>query len=142
MCNSFPRLNRRRFFGSATLLGIGSKLLRWESVRAENHVVATAIATTSSAEESMRKSNRENAPKIVWTSATCRDGNMPCLNADGHPVFENPHAWTVEQIDDIYHRFLHPRAMAFNIKWMGLSQYMKEGPYTTVRTRLEGQNRN
>ena len=66
---------------------------------------------------------------------------MPCLNADGHPVFENPHGWTVEQMDDIYDRFLSPRAMAFNIKWMGLAEYMKEGPYATVRARLDRQNR-
>jgi hypothetical protein len=82
-----------------------------------------------------------DAPEIVWTSQTCTNGNMPCLNEDGHPVFKNPHGWTTEQMDDIYDRFLYPRGMAFTIKWMGLAQYMKEGPYLRIRARLESQSR-
>ena len=85
----------------------------------------------------MKNLSSRKGPAIVWTSRKCTSGNMPCLNAKGHPVFDNPHGWTVEEMDDIYDRFLRPRAMAFNIKWMGLAQYMKEGPYTIVRTRME-----
>ena len=136
-----PNSSRRRFLQSATLFGIGSILLPRESLRAECANETKPSRRTNSAEKSMRNLNSRKGPAIVWTSRKCTSGNMPCLNADSHPVFENPHGWTVEQMDDIYDRFLYPRAMAFNIKWMGLAEYMKEGPYTTVRARLDRQNR-
>ena len=132
-------LSRRRFLGSATLLGIASTLLPGKAAGAASPTARKRTATKDSIGKRALPSNRKDGPQIVWTSATCPGGNMPCLNADGHPTFENPHGWTIEQMDDIYGKFLRPRSMAFNIKWMGLASYMKEGPYATVRTRLESQ---
>ncbi|MGI9466811.1 MAG: hypothetical protein ACR2OA_06795 [Rubripirellula sp.] len=132
-------LSRRRFLGSATLLGIASTLLPGKAVRGGSPTAKKRTVTKDSTGKRTLPSNGKNGPQIVWTSVTCHGGNMPCLNADGHPTFANPHGWTTEQMDDIYGRFLRPRSMAFTVKWMGLAYYMKEGPYATVRTRLENQ---
>lgn len=141
MCNHYPSSSRRRFLRSATVLGIGANLVPLEAIRAVSPNETKPIARRDLARKSLENSEEKNGLRIVWTSRTCTSGNMPCLNADGHPVFDNPHGWTVEEMNDIYDRFLRPRSMAFTIKWMGLSHHMKEGPYTTVRTRLEGQIR-
>ena len=132
-------LSRRRFLGVATLLGIVSTLLPGKAAGGESPIAKKRIVTKDSIGKRMLPSNGKDGPQIVWTSATCHGGNMPCLNADGHPTFENPHGWTMEQMDDIYGKFLRARSMAFNIKWMGLASYMKEGPFTKVLTRLEKQ---
>lgn len=132
-------LSRRRFLGSATLLGTVSMLLPGKAVHGASPTGKKLTATKDSVGKRTPPSYGINGPQIVWTSVTCRGGGMPCLNEDGHPTFGNPHGWTIEQMDDIYGKFLRPRSMAFNIKWMGLAAYMKEGPYATVRTRLETQ---
>jgi len=132
-------LSRRRFLGSATLLGTVSMLLPGTAGRSASPLAKKRTATKDSIGKPALSSNGKEGPQIVWTSATCHGGNMSCLNEDGHPTFENPHGWTIEQMDDIYGKFLRPRSMAFNIKWMGLAAYMQEGPYAAVRTRLEAQ---
>jgi hypothetical protein len=91
---SFPGLSRRRFLGSTILFGMASKLLPKGSVQAESPRAVTPSVSTNSAQDTMSNSNDENGTKIVWTSANSRDGNMPYVNADGHPVFDNPHGWT------------------------------------------------
>ncbi len=132
-------LSRRHFLGSATLLGTVSVLFSGKGVRGASPSAKKRTVTKHTIEKRSLISNRKAVPQIVWTSVTCHGANIPCLNADGHPTFENPHAWTIEQMDDLYSKFIHPRSMAFNIKWMGLVSYLKEGTYETVRTRLENQ---
>ena len=132
-------LSRRRFLGSTTLLGIASTLLPNNAAGSASPIAKKPTVKKSSFRKRPALSDGAQSPRIVWTSTTCHGGNAPCLNADGRPTFDNPHRWTTEQMDDIYRRFLHPQAMAFNIKWMGLASYLKEGTYETVRNRLENQ---
>ena len=139
MRNLAVNLSRRRFLGSTTLLGIASTLLPNKEIGRASPTAKKQTARKSSFRTRPTLSNDAESPRIVWTSTTCHGGNAPCLNADGHPTFENPHGWTIKQMDDIYRRFLHPRTMAYTVKWMGLASYMRNGPYETVRTRLEHQ---
>ena len=139
MRNRIANLSRRCFLGSATLLGLASTLLRGKAVQGMSPEAKKPRVGKDSFGTRGILSSREDSPRIVWTSTTCHGGKAPCLNADGHPTFDNPHRWTTDQMDDIYRRFLHPQAMAFNIKWMGLASYLKEGTYETVRNRLENQ---
>ena len=133
------KLSRRRFLGSTTLLGLVPTLFRKELVRGANPNAKKHPVTTDSPGNSVTNSNNTETQIIVWTSVTCHGAKMPCVNADGHPTFENPHGWTIRQMNEIYGKFLAPRNMAPNIKWMGLASYMKEGPFTKVLTRLEKQ---
>ena len=50
------------------------------------------------------------------------------LLVGGHE-FSNPNGWTEEQAQSFYMEFLQPLVMAGNIKWMGLSQFMKNHTY-------------
>ena len=132
-------LSRRRFLGSTTLLGIASTLLPNNAAGSASPIAKKPTVKKSSFRKRPALSDGAQSPRIVWTSTTCHGGNASCLSADGHPTFENPHGWTIKQMNDIYRRFIHPQAMAFTIKWMGLASYLKEGPYEIVRTRLENQ---
>ncbi|OUW82748.1 MAG: hypothetical protein CBD74_06710 [Saprospirales bacterium TMED214] len=132
-------LTRRSFLRSATLLGTVSMLFRGKAVLGVRPTTEKPPLRKNSFRNPATLSNGSESSRITWTSATCDDGKMPCINADGHPTFENPYVWTIEQMDDIYCTFLHPRSMAYNIKWMGLASIMREGPYEKVRTRLENQ---
>jgi hypothetical protein len=139
MRNTKISLNRRRFIGSTTLLGIASIFFPRVAVRGEIVLTKPRGARGLLMNDSAAHSSGKDGQRIVWTSTTCHGGNAPCLNADGHPTFDNPYGWTIEQMDDIYNRFLRPQSMTFTIKWMGLASYMKEGPYAAVRTQLESQ---
>ena len=131
--------SRRRFLGSTTLLGLVPTLFPDKLARGANPNATKCPATTDSHENSVTISNNTETQIIVWTSVTCHGAKMPCVNADGHPTFENPHGWTIRQMNEIYGKFLVPRNMAPNIKWMSLASHMKEGPFTKVLARLEKQ---
>ena len=50
------------------------------------------------------------------------------LSVGGHE-FSNPNGWTEKQALSFYMEFLQPLVMAGNVKRMGLSHAMKEGPF-------------
>lgn len=55
--------------------------------------------------------------------------SVPAVGDDGHPTFENPHGWTEEQASSFFEEAFKHKNMALNIKWMGLSHYMKNETY-------------
>lgn len=50
------------------------------------------------------------------------------LSVGGHE-FSNPNGWTEDQAQSFYMEFLHPLAMAGNLKRVGLSHHMKNETY-------------
>ena len=46
------------------------------------------------------------------------------------PEFDNPHAWTQEEMDLMYARISGELNAAWSIKLMALAHHMKKGPYT------------
>ncbi len=76
--------------------------------------------------------NAVMALESVYTESKCA-----AVNSEGHPTFNNPNGWTQAEMKNFYKKYLAPRSMAANIKWMGLAHHMKKGSYADEVARMD-----
>lgn len=67
---------------------------------------------------------------LIWETLKFEDGTSPS--------FDNPHGWTVEQVDELYELLSEKINAAWSIKLMGVSHHLKAGNYETQIEKLKG----
>ncbi len=67
--------------------------------------------------------------KIVFESFKDHTGSSPS--------FDNPHEWTLEELNELYRTLSETYSMAWNIKLMAVSHHLKSGDFASEMKKLK-----